>query len=474
MEKLKADFQVTEKEIISIVNKYKEKVVPDVEKRTDYAKGNNPSILERKVPANSPDNRIPISYARRMVNLVTSYLYKPGLISYATLENADSGAEGYLDKLNEIFRYNLEPMETEQIGRQASIQGVGYELFYGEGVGEVEVNGIVGPASVIPRFVKVPISQIIPIYNFDIIPKLTHFIRFWTVKDNANEQTKEIEYIDVYDNTTIYSFSRGGESGNLAALGEYTHGFNEVPLNVFENNEDMIGDFSCVVPLIDAYDVLMSDSMNEFDRFAWAYLILKGLMMDEDNVKEIKNKRVISLMNKDDAIEFLTKDINHEFLKFMSEWIRGEIHRQSGIPNLDDYKFGTNTSGETLSKWIYLMELFTDPKESYFKQALRRRIEIITSYMNLDGDAEDINIIMNRNMPDKSMEQAELMEKYAPYISKKTLLENFADFVPDAEAEMKQKQEEEQERAQVNLDNYERRAEIFGQNNKEEEEEEEE
>ena len=193
MEKLKINFQGTDKEIVSIIDKYKSEVVPDVEKRNEYARGNNPAILKRNVPANAPDNRIPISYARRMINLVTSYLYKPGLISYATIENADTSAEGYLDQLNEIFRYNTEPMETEQVGRQASIQGVGSELFYGEGVGQVEVNGIIGPASVMPRFVKVPVAEIIPIYNFDIIPQLTHFIRFWKVVNDADSKKEEME-----------------------------------------------------------------------------------------------------------------------------------------------------------------------------------------------------------------------------------------------------------------------------------------
>ena len=89
----------------------------------------------------------------------------------------------------------------------------------------------------------------------------------------------------------------------------------------------------------------VKDSMNEFERFAWAYLIMKGMLMDKEGVENIKNTRVLSLLNKEDSVEFLTKDINAEYIKFLSELIRGEIHRQSGLPNLDDYKFGGGTSG---------------------------------------------------------------------------------------------------------------------------------
>ena len=244
-----------------------------------------------------------------------------------------------------------------------------------------------------------------------------------------------------------------------------------MPLVVYQNNVETIGDFSPVVPLIDAYDVLTSDSMNEFERFAWAYLILKGMLMDKGDVQEIKNKRVLSLLNKEDSIDFLTKDVDSDYIRFLTELVRGEIHRQSGIPNLDDVKFGGDASGETIGKWIYLMELFTDPKESYFKQGLNKRIDIISSFEGLGKTSRDMNIIMNRNTPDNSVTQAELFTQYSGEISLKTRIENFADFVDDPEKEMEQLKEEQAERTQINLDNFEARSEFIPDEEEDEEEE---
>ena len=43
----------------------------------------NPKILDRDLPEDSgPDNRLPVSYARRIINLVDGYMYKPGLVTY--------------------------------------------------------------------------------------------------------------------------------------------------------------------------------------------------------------------------------------------------------------------------------------------------------------------------------------------------------------------------------------------------------
>ena len=72
----------------------------------DYFKGQDTAILNREVPdeLGAPDNRIPVSYGRRIINLVTGYMYKPGLVQYT------SDDETYLQSLQDIFDANNEPI----------------------------------------------------------------------------------------------------------------------------------------------------------------------------------------------------------------------------------------------------------------------------------------------------------------------------------------------------------------------------
>ena len=465
MEKLRYKFEdrLSEKDIVGIIDEFKENVVPEVQLRTDYSKGNNPTILERKLPSGSPQNKLPVPYGRRIVNLVTSYMFLPGLVTYGSKTN-----QAYFDKLKLIFDYNKEELQTYKVGWQTTVQGVGYEIFYVEGT-EPELTAIdnkIGYRGTIPRFAKVPVEETIPIYDFDIIPKLQAFIRFYTMGGD------DIEHIHVYYPDIQIEYVRDntqkGRPG-LSIVGEQEHGYDRPPLVVYENNEDMIGDFAAVVPLINAYDVLMSDSMNEFDRFAQAYLVAKGFSITSDDVEKMKYKRAFSLLNHDDSLEFLTKPIEVEFIKHEAEQLRAEIHRGAGIPNLDDFKWGSNASGETLDKWIYLMELFTGIKEAYFREGLQKRIEILTVYMGLKDKPEDIDISMNRNDPDKSMLLADLLQKYSGFVSDATLLENFADFVDDVDEELKRLKAEKEEKMQVNLDNFAKRQ-AFGGDEEEDEE----
>ena len=392
-----------------------------------YFRGKNTFILTRELPADSgPDNKIPVSYARRIINLVVGYMYKPGLINYAYPEDD----EAFKDSMTEVFDANKEPIKTEQMGKQSSIQGVGYEYHY-----------VMDPKTAEPRFAKLKADEVIPFYNREIEPELLAFVRFEWTKDEGGKRVASILYAD---DKVVREYTMPEGTDMIPKGEEVAHFYHQVPLVVYGNNEEQMGDFEAVRTLIDSYDVLMSDSMNEFDRFAWAYLLLKGMALSEDQAKKVKQLRMFENLDETGDVSFLTKDIATEFISFMADLVRSEIHRQSGIPNLEDYD-GAGASGQTMTKFIYLMELFTDPKESYFKEGLHKRIALINEILKIQGrggDPDSVGIIMNRNTPDNSKEQAEIYNLYAGHLAQRTLIENFADFVDDVDAEIEQLDEE--------------------------------
>ena len=409
------------------------------EENQKYYKGENPTISDRKAPentGNTPDNKVPMSYARKIVNTVVGYMYKPGLIFYS------SEKEKYLEEIKRIFDLNRESLKSALIGKQASIYGNGYELHYMDEKSQ-------------PRFCKISEREIVPLYDYSIEPQLIAAIRFYNIKNaDGGEVTKiHIYYPDRIQNCEM---TKGG--GGFKTIDENEHHYGQVPLVVYYNNEDELGDFDTVKKLIDAYDVLMSDSLNEFDRFAWAYLILKGLSLQDEDAENIKEKRVLELPSGvENEIKFLTKDIPSDFIKFMSEWIRKEIHKQSHVPDfLDNAQTGDSLSGVAISKLLYDFEFIAATKEAYFKEGLYKRLELISTILKIrDGKSDisnEIDIVMNRNIPQNDKENAEIFNLYAGMgISKETLIDNFANFVDDAKKEMEKYEAEQGE--SVDLDN---------------------
>jgi len=102
MEKLKYRFtrRLTEREIVDIIDTFRRESLPEIQLKNDYAKGNNTFILNRLIPSNSPQNKVPVPYARRIVSIISSYMFLPGLISYASED------ETYLQGLQDIFKAN--------------------------------------------------------------------------------------------------------------------------------------------------------------------------------------------------------------------------------------------------------------------------------------------------------------------------------------------------------------------------------
>ena len=194
MEKLRYAYtdRLTTEEIVKIVENYKNDVVPEVDDRTEYSKGNNTAILNRMLPTGSPQNKVPSPYGRRITSIVSSYMYLPGLITY------NSENQAYLEAVLDIFEANEEQLESYRLGWQSTVQGVGYELFSNYGVEETTtlVDKQPGFAATAPLFVRVPVAETIVIYDFSIDPILWSFIRFH--KEETGGARDGLEVIEVW------------------------------------------------------------------------------------------------------------------------------------------------------------------------------------------------------------------------------------------------------------------------------------
>jgi SPP1 family phage portal protein len=405
---------LTEEQIVSLVTTHRAKRFTD---NMRYYRGENPTISDRVLPVvNAPNHKLPVSYARKIIRTVVGYMYKPGLVTY----NVDD--EAYLDLLMSVFKANNEDTKTSAMGRQASIQGVGYELHY-----------VAGDRT--PRFAKVPATDMTVVHSWDIEPEMLAALRFFRRTNDGTDI--EVYYSDRVD--MFFLPDRANyKDAKLQAKGTEAHEYEAVPVVVFENNEEQVGDFEPVRSLIDAYDILLSDSMNEFDRFAWAYLILKNVKTPEGEEDKVKFRKIIELFDEGEA-SFLQKDIPSDYIRFMSEWIRKEIHKQTHVPDFTDSTLGTEMTGAAIDRLFYDFEFVAADKEDRFRDGLKRRIKLVNAILRKTQgivEADDVEIMMGRNKPQMLSELGQTGQFYLGRVSDQTWLENFAPFVENAEEEL--------------------------------------
>lgn len=405
-----------------------------------YMEGKNPTILHREFKdVTAPHSNIAVPYARKIIKTVAGYMYRPGLIQPVSED------EQYLKALKDVYWENNEDTKTAQIGEQVSLQGVGYEVHYMDGT--------------LPRFVRVPAPGAVPIYSQALEPDLVAFVR--TIERSKERVDIEIYYADRVDylhyNTSqmpLSQFQGALDRIKFKFDASAPHEYEAVPVVVFKNNDEEVGDIEPALGLIDAYDRVVSDSINEFDRFAWAYLVLKGMGVSKEDAEDIKQKRILEIMSEFGDVKFLTKDVPHEFIQFMAELLRKEIHKQTHVPDFaDDAVAGSGLSGVAMDRMMYDFENLCVSKEMFFKDALYDRVRLLNTVMGKVGyptaDPKEIDFVFNRNKVTSYEELGKAMQFYAGHVSEQTLIEQFAPFVKDPRAEMEAVTEEKKSNAEA-------------------------
>lgn len=396
-----------------------------LQKLQDYYK-NNTEITKRVMKdISKPNNKIVNPYAAYITDTFTGYfLGEP--VSYSCLDNCE-----FLQTVQSLYDYNDEAAENAELGKDASIYGVAYELMY------LDENADI-------RFRKIDAIKAIPIYDNTLEEDLLYFIRYYDDTDIISNVTTT--YIEVYSRAWIRFYT---DKNNLKLTEERPHSFGAVPINIYQNNSEEIGDFEGVISLIDAYDKITSDSINDIEYFADCYLALYGMEGTEaDDIAAMKELRVL-LMSSDAKAEWLTKDVNDTYIENLKNRLDTQIHKFSRCPALTDENFAANASGVAMKYKLMGLETATSKKERAFKKALQRRLELICnifSIMGKDYDYRELQITFTRNIPANLVEMADVVSKIGNLLSEETQI-SMLPIDTNAEQEKQRKQQEEESKA---------------------------
>lgn len=436
--------------IIELIKCHQE-FVRKFEDNKNFYTGRNTNIRQN-IDRNNPDNEINVPYARTMTKTIKGYMFKPGSITYSL--ETDRNQES-MDLLLDLYKTNNEESENSELGADQSIYGIAFELLYSS-----DYNN-----KATPKFKRINPMEIIPIYDYTIDKNLISAIRYYKTKAEKDQYNMNVE---VYYHTKIqyytidnWDYSRTNDKITITLVDEKNNYYNEVPIITYINNNEYQSDYETVRTLIILLDKLISDSANELDRFAAAYLIMNNYVLggnDEERSKKLerlKKLRVFEIEDNGD-VKFLTKDIPVEFFKEIKDSIKQMIIEHSGIPDFNDQSFGTASGIAIKYKLIGLENICAD-KESYFKAGLYRRINLIMNYLKIENnnyDLTNIKINFTRNLPENITEAIDNFKKIDPdggIISKDTAL-SLLPFIKNSDDEIVKIDEENSKREKMKPD----------------------
>ena len=385
-------------------------------KLNNYYRANHDIVSRTFDDPKKPNNRIVNNFARYITDIHTGYFTgKP--ITYKS-DNAE-----YLKKIQDIFDYNDEKNVNAELDKLSAIYGHAFELLWIDEDSQI-------------RFKQVDPREMLMVYNNSLEDIPLAAIRHYKIKDVVTDKTTT--FIEVYDSQRIRYYELFDNETEPVFIKEVPHYFGETPVIEYVNNDERIGCFEQDISLIDAYNLTVSDSVNEVNYFNDAYLKLKNMSGSEDeDIRQMKENRVI-LVDGDGDAEWMVKQVNDTYLENLKTRLANDIHKFSKTPNLVSEEFVSNLSGTAIRYKVWALEQVTATKERKWFKSIQKRIELITNILNLKGsnyDYREITPVFVRNLPMNVMELGQMVSQLRGTVSLETLLGQLP-FVDDVAKEI--------------------------------------
>jgi SPP1 family phage portal protein len=399
--------------IQKVVADYQLQEVPRIDKLDRYYNGKH-EILNREFDDKSkPNNKIVHPFPSYITNTVNGY-FMGSPITYA------SGDESFIASVQDVFARNDESYINAQHSKAMSVKGMSAELVYMD-----ETNDI--------RFALLDPKELVLIYSDTIEPNMIGAIRFYASQDYVSgEVTTKAE---LYTPTEIVYFVE--DKKGFAETERKQHYFKDVPVVVYYNNAEQSGDWERLMPLIDAYDKAVSDHSNMLEYFSDAYLVLTGLEAEPEDIAEMKENRVM-LLGENGQAQFLVKSADVETLETYKTRLENDIHKFAQVADIQSEGFTSDLSGIAIKYKLMALEQLAVTKERHFKKALQKRIKLIASILNLQGQAftyTDLSMKFERNLPVNIAERIASAKELYGIVSEFTLLQQIP-WVEDVQAEL--------------------------------------
>jgi SPP1 family phage portal protein len=280
------------------------------------------------------------------------------------------------------------------------------------------------------------------------IDEIVYAMIYYTMQsvDESGDVDNEFIRVEWYDSEKIYYYNETKDHTFEPDPKKpfEPHNFKAVPLIEFPNKEERQGDFEKVRSLINSYDLIQSNNIDELEAFRKAYLIFHNVDITADFLNKMRDTGALDLPE-DGKIEWLTKQVNGEFTESVLQRIKGDIYRFAKAVDMSDEKFsGDAQSGES-RKWK-LKTLSDDAilKEREFKNACRRMFDVVKTYLNLFNlkfEGRFVDLQFTPNLPADLQYHAEVTTKLYGKVSEETRL-SLLPFVDDPIEEMQKMDEE--------------------------------
>lgn len=394
-----------------------------------YYLGDHAILKHERRNKNAPNFKTVANHAKDIADTSTGY-FMGNPIKY------NNTAESDLEPLLVAF----DGAEIDQVDAQnalnMAIYGRAYEYIYAkEGLTELDST------SVDPE-------NVFLVYDDSIERKALFAVYYYEIKDDTKDATKY--QAEVFTQNLHYHIVlRDSSMGTTRNEQVEPHNLGQIPIIEYRNNHFAIGDYEQQISLIDAYNSLMGNRVNDKEQAVESILVLYGAQL-ADNLEDARE--AMSILAEEGLLE-LPADAKADFLKnaldenateILRKALKEDIYTFSHVPNLTDKNFAGNSSGVAMEFKLLGLEMITKTKEANYKRGLRQRIAIFAHYLGMQQIALEAHSIVpqfSRGLPKNLLELSQIINNLEGKVSLRQLI-SLLPFVEDPDAELEELEEE--------------------------------
>jgi SPP1 family phage portal protein len=361
------------------------------------------NIIHRHKPIGAKNTIVITNHAKYIVDMNVGYLLG-NPVSYKALDE-NINIQPVLDEYSKQVITDLDV----EIAKDIATFGIQYELIYNSG------NDI--------KSKDIDVRNAVCVYDDTV----EHKKLFGVIYDFSDESRRKFSSVTVYSEKYRYE-NCADSTGDLRIGDRFVHSFGKVPLIEYRNNNECMGDFAQVITLIDAYNILQSDRINDKEQLVEAILLGYGIEMTDEQKKNLKTERMIfNLPPKGEAdIEYLSKSLDEAQIDILRRNIENDIHKISLTPNMSDENFAGNASGVALAYKLLPFEQNVKNKERFFEKGLMERFEIYNNYLvsiskSTKYDTYKVDAVFKRNLPQNLLEISQIINNLTGLVDDETL-----------------------------------------------------
>ena len=417
--------------------------VIEIEYLRNYWKGGQPILDRIKVVREDIDNKVIINLAQSSTRTITGYTFgKP--IEFIHKKEND---EDEIEVLKNCFSVQHKTLVDNEIFTDMSVNGIGYRMVtpqkgYNKGQYELGISPF--------ALTRLDPKNTFVVYSTDI-PKRAiyachyHDIKLWNVKTNSYD---EFRVFTIYQGNKEYRFKVPGAAPSLIPLETMVDqpkvNLLGIPIIEYRNNMSISGDWELAMSIMDALNVVASDSVNDVVQFVQSILVFINADLDDPEVvAELKKSKMLSLISPSGLnadVKYISDQLDSTGVQTLREWLEQEFDIQVGIPDRKTRGGGGGDTGEAVKLrdgWGDL-EVVARSKEPYVRKGEIETLKFAINSLKVYNLIEDLKIYnieikFSRNKNDNLLVKT---QSYSNLIATKTVAPEDAvticDFTNDA------------------------------------------